>query len=221
MRFAPGEFYHIYNRGVEGRNIFLEKDDYLRFLKGLAAFNSDIPIILNRVYDEEIRSLQENKLAAVVSYCLMKNHIHLLARCEDEVKLALFLQKIFIGYTMYFNIKYQRSGVLFQGRSKSKHIDNDTYLKHVIDYIHLNPLDYSFHKWRNHKIKKLRKARDVIIQYPWSSLSQLLDKNSNSAILDTKLVDELFSNRSELLSSALEWSSETFQNNSDMFLEAV
>jgi putative transposase len=122
MRFAKGEFYHIYNRGVEGRDIFLDDYDYKRFMHGLSAFNVDALVRLRDDIKTDHVSA-EYKLASVLSYVLMKNHVHLLVRCNGEARLSQFLQKLFGGYTMYFNVKYSRKGVLFQGKSKSKHID--------------------------------------------------------------------------------------------------
>ena len=218
MRFFEGEFYHIYNRGVDGRNIFQDKADYERFLKSLAAFNVDLPIEIrfHKNPDSEIRSPSDN-LTSIIAYALMQNHVHLLFRCIDSNKLSQYLQKLFIGYTMYFNKKYERKGVLFQGRSKSKHVNSDRYLNHLVDYIHLNPLDYSFPQWRANAILNPSKAKRELLKYPWSSIHGFLSKSD--PVLDQDLIKELFPTPHSVLNSALEWSAETLSSNPDLFLE--
>lgn len=220
MRFAPDEFYHIYNRGVEGRDIFLDNLDYQRFLDGLLVFNADHPITLRKAKKLDITEiLSLPRLTSVIGYVLMKNHVHFLVKCVNEENLARFLQKLFIGYTMYFNTKYERRGVLFQSGSKSKHIDAQRYLNHVVDYIHLNPLDYVFPEWRRHGIQKPEAAKSALLSYPWSSLNGFLNHESEDA-LDYSLILELFPKPSEVLSSALDWSSEAYEESAEFALES-
>lgn len=137
MRFAPGGFYHIVNRGVDGRILFPQKTYYERFKNGLIAFNSPKPVELRFLMNTEVGPPKE-PLVDVVSYCLMKDHVHMLIRVlKREKDTALFLQKLFGGFTMYFNIRHKRKGVLFQGKALAKHIDKPEYLDHVLRYIHL------------------------------------------------------------------------------------
>lgn len=219
VRFAPSEFYHIYNRGVEGRDIFLDDLDYRRFLDGLLAFNVDHPMTLRKAQKLDITEiLSLPRLTSVIGYISMKNHVHFLVKCGSEKNLARFLQKLFIGYTMYFNTKYQRKGVLFQGGSKSKHINEQRYLNHMIDYIHLNSLDYGFPEWREHGIQKTEAAKSALLNYPWSSLNGFLKKEKDF-VLDYELIGELFPKPSEILSSALCWSSEIYEENVGFMLE--
>ncbi len=223
MRFASGEYYHIYNRGVEKRDIFLDENDYQRFLKGLSIFNLDLDkkLILNRVkVDIEIAYKRPSTLASIICYVLMKNHIHLLVRCNEEVKLSKLLQKIFIGYTMYFNAKYNHSGVLFQGRSRSKHIDKQVYLSHLFNYIHLNHLDYSQSDWRTNSMHDIDAARKIITEYPWSSLGKILSSEKDP-ILDKELIAELFPNSKDVLTSAIDWSYRDLQSEKGLLLEDV
>ncbi|MEK7162230.1 MAG: transposase [Patescibacteria group bacterium] len=218
MRFAPGEFYHIYNRGVEDRSIFQDRADYLRFIIGLWAFNSSNPVAIKDLNKNPEIGSRGRRLASVLSYALMKNHVHLLVRCLKEKDLSEYLQKIFIGYTMYFNLKHQRRGVLFQGKSKSKHVDNDIYLKHLINYIHLNPLDYSFPEWRNGKIKNIKKAEETLLDYSWSSLPGILGTKSD-AIIDRPTIDALTPDKGELLESMWSWSGGIYTRNKEIFME--
>jgi len=220
-RFTEGEFYHIYNRGVEKRDIYLDKADYERFLEGLFKFNNNKPVELrnlDKAGSPEIVSPEE-KLASIISYVLMKNHFHLLINCKNEENLSNFLRKIFIGYTMYFNTKYQRSGVLFEGRSKSKHITKDNYLQHLIYYIHLNPLDYLSPKWREQEIKNAEEAKNFLANYEWSSLAGVSRKKFDP-VLDYNILAELLPERENIGSQISDWSASFYLKNKDYFLDA-
>ena len=134
--FVPGEFYHCYNRGVDKRTTFETAGDFEYFLKILELFN-------DRDTSESVRERQKEKLitnryVSLVAYCINKNHFHLLLREETEGGISKYMQKVSTGYTMYFNQKYNRSGSLFQGKFKSKHVDDDLYLKHLGVYININ-----------------------------------------------------------------------------------
>jgi putative transposase len=88
----------------------------------------------------ELLSLERgDQLVRIGAYCLMPNHFHLLLTEQEEAGISSFMQKLSTGYTMYFNKRNERTGVLFQGKYKSKHADEDRYLKYLISYIHLNP----------------------------------------------------------------------------------
>jgi len=209
MRFAAGEYYHIVNRGVDGRAIFINPEDYVRFLKGLHIFNSSQPKEL-RFSHSEIRSpraMDGKKLVDVVSYCLMKNHVHVLLKAVHPEKTALFLQKNFIGYTMYFNLKYKRRGVLFQGRTKAKHINEGVYLDHILRYIHLNPLDYHDRRWREHGVKDIRRAKTAVLNYPWSSIKGVVG-DIHDPILNLSIVRDLVPSKKEFIHDLLSWSSD-------------
>lgn len=140
--FTNGEFYHIFNRGVEKRNIFLDKTDFERFLKSIEEFNTIKPI--GSLYEN---SFLKNKLGSpttksrlvnVVCYCLNPNHYHFILEQRSEGGISAFLQRLSGGYTRYFNIRRKRSGVLFQGKFKSVHIRSNEYLLHASVYVNLN-----------------------------------------------------------------------------------
>jgi len=210
MRFAEGEFYHIYNRGVDGREIFLKTSDYQRFLDGLLAFNTNCPVTL-REFDYGAKIAKNDKLCSLICYVLMKNHVHFVVRCANPENLSKYLQKVFIGYTAFFNEKYRRIGVLFQGGSKSQHIDSDRYIRHIVDYVHLNPLDYFIPEWRNHGVVSIKVAKNKLLDYQYSSLSAFIGTESNSA-LDFDIIREIFPNPKEVLNSMLEWSTSSLEN---------
>jgi len=120
-------------------------------------------------------SKNQEKIVDILCYCLMPNHFHLLITQKAEKGISVFLQKLGVGYTHYFNKKYGRSVVLFQGHSKSVLIENDSQLLHLSRYIHLNPS----------KLFDLSSDFRLIEEYPWSSC-QAYTKNLNSPILSKK-----------------------------------
>lgn len=137
--FAPRSYYHIYNRGVEKRVIYIDDEDYTYFVNLLKRHLSK-----EKYYDKNGRAYR-NYYGEVelVAYCLMPNHFHfLLYISENERAYSSFLQGILTAYTIYFNKKYKRVGGLFQSTFKASRISNDRYLQHVSRYIHLNPRDY-------------------------------------------------------------------------------
>ena len=139
--FANGEFFHIYNRGVDKRIIFTDKYDVNRFFKSLIEFNVVDPI--GSLYENSFHQLGGStaklmeKLVNIIAYCLNPNHYHLILEQLVDGGISEFMKRIG-GYTWYFNHKYERSGALFQGRFKSVHIDSNEYLLHVSAYVNLN-----------------------------------------------------------------------------------
>ena len=100
-----------------------------------------------------------------------------------------------MGYAKYFNEKYERSGVLWQGTFKKMHITRDAHFMYIPYYIHLNPLDFTYSEWRAGAIKDPRKALAYLREYRWSShLDYLGIKNFPSVIYPLQLAD-VFGNR--------------------------
>lgn len=137
--YAVDQFYHVYNRGVEKREIFLDEQDYIVFLGLLKKYlTGESPNNKNR---HAFKSLSKD--VQLLAYCLMPNHFHLLLYQSSENGITQLLRRISTGYVMYFNERYKRVGPLFQGTYKASHINSDVYLHHISRYIHLNPNDYS------------------------------------------------------------------------------
>lgn len=178
--FSTEEYYHLYNRGVEKRDIFLDNADYHRFLTILGKFN----------YQEEDADCF---LVSVVCYCLMPNHFHLIVQQKVDKGISKFIQRVSTGYTMYFNKRYERSGVLFQSKFKAKHIENDQYLLHLARYIHLNPLDLLMAKDEN----------DLFVQlgnYQWSSFPSYTGQKNHSIVdLDKSVILRQFKNTNDFI----------------------
>lgn len=191
------ELFHVLNRGVEGRKIFTSKNDYFRFVHGLQLFNTRGPAENTTYFLEkniDLRSRYEKyvRLVDIHAWCLMPNHYHLLISERADGGLTLFIRKLNIGYANYFNKKYNRSGSLFQGRTKKILIDKDAHFLHIMHYIHLNPLDLlpETRGWRHAKIGNESSARKHINEYRWSSLHDYRGRKNFPDILTMDVFQE-------------------------------
>lgn len=173
--FSVGEYYHVYNRGVDKRIIFESMGEYKRFLMLLYLCNSNNHVDINKLLLEgrsflDILSLDTGEgITALGAYVLMPNHFHLLARETMNGGLSKFMGKVSTGYSMYFNKKHNRSGSLFQGRFQAKHVKKDEYLRYIFAYIHLNPVKLLEPNWKENGIKNKLVAQKFLDSYSYSS----------------------------------------------------
>ena len=183
------DYYHVINRGVEKRDVFLDDGDFIRFIHDMYVFN-DVRSAPNYVVKERQHARQPKILLHIHAYCLMKNHYHLLLSPITENGISAFMQKLNMGYSKYFNDKYERSGVLWQGTFRKMHITRDAHFMYIPYYIHLNPLDFKYPEWRAGAVRSSRKALTFLREYRWSShLDYLGIKNFPSVIYPLQLAD--------------------------------
>lgn len=171
--FAPGEYYHLYNRGTEKRIIFLDEQDYGYFLYLMYICNTTKSIKLRDV-DENFD--REETIVNIGAYCLMPNHFHILVHEKKEGGISKYTLKLMTGYSMYFNKKYKRTGKLYEGVFKSVHAGRDTYMKYLYSYIHLNPAKLINKNWKENKNRNISKLLDYIFSYPYSSIKEYVNK---------------------------------------------
>ncbi len=140
--FVNGQYYHIYNRGVEKRNIFGTGRDCNHFLKTMSYYQLEGPKPrLSKFFKYQLFKPDLNKrIIDIACYCLMPNHFHFLIKQLKDNGITEFVGKLSNSYTKYFNTRNERVGPLFQGEFKSVLIESDEQLLHVSRYIHLNPL---------------------------------------------------------------------------------
>jgi REP element-mobilizing transposase RayT len=143
--FKKGELYHVFNRGVDKQNIFKDQGDFQRFFRSILEFNSVEPI--GSIFENSTKKRQKerfghpmSKLVNIICYCINPNHYHFILEQLVDGGIEKFIQKLGNGYTKYFDHKYKRSGVLFQGKFKSVHVDYNEYLLHLSVYVNLNNL---------------------------------------------------------------------------------
>ena len=138
--YVENSYYHIYNRGIEGREIFLDQQDYKVFLNYIKqCLLPPAPIPQTKEYQPIYRVKNLNQEIRLTCFCLMPNHFHLLLYQKEKDGIAKFMRSIGTRYTKYFNSRYNRKGGLYQSRYKAVKVDNDAQLLHLTRYIHLNP----------------------------------------------------------------------------------
>ncbi len=193
---ANENYYHVFNRGVEKRTIFLDDEDYERFYQSLYLFNdSNYRNPGNQpLHNESLLAGHEvlkefrNPFVSIISFCLMPNHFHLyLLQLQDE-GISKFLHKLQLGYGHYFNRKYGRTGRLFASTFKAVHIERDEHAMHLPRYIHMNALDRAEPAWREGKVKDWSQAREVLDAFQWSSHSVYLGKEQELPVVDVEVL---------------------------------
>lgn len=136
--FVSDAFYHVYNRGWNLGNIFIDAADYRYFEKLLARHLS--PKIVEDKNGKGYKHLYPE--VHLIAYCLMGNHFHILFYQYDESAITRLMTSLIPAYTAYFNKRHKRRGSLFESRYKAVWIENDTQLMHITRYIHLNHSKY-------------------------------------------------------------------------------
>jgi len=138
--FVNKEHYHIYNRGVDKRDIFKDEEDVERFFQSMQEFNTVHPVgsLYENSFKKDKVKNQPAKLVEIVCYCLNPNHFHFVLEQVADNGISEFMKRLGGGYTWYFNNRHKRGGSLFQGRFKSVHISSNPYLLHLGSYVNLN-----------------------------------------------------------------------------------
>jgi len=195
--FAAGEFFHVYNRGVDKRTIFTQRKDFDRFLQSMEEFNTIEPI--GSLYENNFfkmkfghRKSKTSKLVNVVCYCLNPNHYHLILEPVIDDGISEFMRRLSIGYTKYFNIKHERNGALFEGKYKRIIIKNESHFVHLPYYIHCNPLDLIAPEWRQRELGNYKKAMKFLENYRWSSHLDYLGKKNFPSVTQRDFLLDFF-----------------------------
>ena len=169
VNFVEGEYYHLYNRGNSKQTIFHDAQDHWYFINLLSIMNTEVRL---KTREAKESSVNGDNIISVGAYCLMPNHFHIVVRQEKEKGITMFMLKLSTAYVMYYNKKYKRTGALFEGKFKSKYAGEDSYLKYLFAYVHLNPLKILDPNWKQ-KAKHLPKDMLTFLeQYPYSSFNE-------------------------------------------------
>ncbi|MFH1838488.1 MAG: transposase [Candidatus Kuenenbacteria bacterium] len=166
---GENNYFHIFNRGNNNQNIFLNKEDYEFFI---------LKIKQNIFPDKNLKRMNPLPYGSfsLLSYCLMPNHFHLLLKQNNKYTAQQLLLRICTSYSKYFNKKYKRVGHIFQDRFKQVDIDDDEQLLWLHAYINLNPA--------------LDKIIDQPEKYKWSSYNEFL--NNQDGLCDKNFINEKF-----------------------------
>ena len=201
VKFADREYYHLFSRGVEKRKIFLGKTDYERFLALLYILNQEdhfhVSNFLNKGQKNILDIYEQRRskpLVSIQAYSLMPNHFHLVVQEITDNGISSFMMKVLTAYSMYFNIKNERSGPLFVRPFRSEHIDNDPYFLHIFNYVHLNCLDLCEKDWEEKGLKNKERAKEFLNNYRYASYRDYLGRQRvESNILDIKALPDFVS----------------------------
>jgi len=193
---ANNEIYHVFNRSIEQKPIFTDKRerdralltlDFYRFSKISTGLAQVLKLELERrnFFLSQLKEKGE-KLAEILSFCLMPNHYHLLLRQIQEGGIREFISNFGNSYTRYFNTKHKRVGPIFQGYFKSVRIEDEEQLIHVVRYVHLNP------------VVSYLVSQDDLEKYPYCSFQEYLGKKegfcNKNIVMDHFLSIDKFTN---------------------------
>lgn len=198
--FNNENFYHIFNRGIDKRKIFLTKRDYERFIMALYLFNDE------NINDYDLTSLdlrglasygnKRKQLVEIIHWSFMPNHFHLFIRQNIYNGISTFMQRVGTSYTMYFNKTRERRGRLFEGTFKARHVEADDYFSHLGIYIDTNHTDLIWPGWKENGIptKNLEIIKERLTEYKWSSFNEyyLKKKSLIPGFTNKKLFFEIF-----------------------------
>ena len=167
--YVENGYYHVYNRGIDKREIFIDKTDYSVFLNLLKRYLTPPEQNIdknnkNKVGPRIYRYRTDlYKKIQLISYCLMPNHFHLMIKQATKEAMTDIMRALTNSYVVYFNKKYKRSGPLFSGKYKAILIEGESYLLHLTRYIHLNPMALGI-------------TRSDLVNYPYSSYASYLER---------------------------------------------
>lgn len=196
--YKENGYYHVYNRGVDKRKIFMDEQDYAVFLHLLKYY-------LSPPSKEDKHPLSDTSTAVIrprpienlhqevnlLAYCLMPNHFHLLIKQKSIDGMTKLIHKLLTIYSMYFNRRHKRIGHLFQGCYKAVLADNDEQVLHLSRYIHLNPVKLtgsdpvrwpysSLAYYLGEKTAKWVKPKEILECFEKIEKNKLTNKNYNS-----------------------------------------
>lgn len=202
--YVENGHYHIYNRGVEKRAIFLDEQDCTIFLHYLKLYLSPIEELkkLNLPGLRIWRFIRQNLSREVdlLSFALMPNHIHLQIKQKTTNGIVKLMRRLSTSYVMYFNRKYQRIGGLFQNTYKAALVQSDPYLLHLSRYIHLNPskitsntIDFpefsSYPYYLGHKTASWIKPQEILSYFKSAQSADLKDMLSYQSFVENYQTD--------------------------------
>ena len=211
------EIYHVLNRGVDKRKIFLDTQDYFRFIHDLFEFNDRKRVstvlynfnknLKNKYLDIQCPNIRRSRklLVNIHAFCAMPNHYHILISPLADNGIPKFMQKLNMGYSKYFNQKYKRKGTLFEGRYKSILVTDESHFYHLPYYVHLNPLDLKFPEWRKGEVKSYKAALKFLEDYRWSSHLDYIGKKNFPSVTNREFLLEVFDGEKEYKKSTKEW----------------
>lgn len=211
-QYIEDGYYHLYNRGVEKRLIFMDMQDYAVFISYLKEYllpkdgnamreKLTDTNISSRERDKIIKTLRLNNFSSEISllaYCLMPNHFHFLVKQKSAQSIDIFMQSLSTRYTMYFNRKYTRVGSLCQAVYKASLVDNDEYLLHLSGYIHKQAINLnqasSYPEYAGERNTEWIKSEEILNYFsknnPLFSYQEFINQDTQPILPQEMILDE-------------------------------
>lgn len=218
VEITSGEYYHVYNRAIDGRVIFENSNDFRRFQALLFFCNlrgASLPNHLGRLCGSTLSVAQRREIQVldreyerhveVCVYSIMPNHFHIKISPNHGDGCEKFLHKLEMSYSKYCNAKLDRNGHVFQGSYEAVHVSSDQQWQHLTNYIHGNPLDLFMPKWRDGNIADWRDAEEFLKNYKWSSLPVFSGCSETYPVLDREYTETRFAKPEDVLLELKEW----------------
>jgi len=204
--FDRNQPFHILSRAVEGREIFKEKEDCLRFIFQMYAANTGKPafnlrrkdiveIARNILAGEKIASdavINEHPpLVSILSFSLVFNHYHFSLVANVKGGITSFMQRLNIGFAKYINLKYKRRGALFESRYKAVPVQSDFQMDAVLRYINIiNPLDVYQPGWRDVGLTDQERAFKFLDEYQFSSFPDIFGRRNSKITAPQEMLEK-------------------------------
>ncbi|OGW75461.1 MAG: hypothetical protein A2Z72_07110 [Omnitrophica bacterium RBG_13_46_9] len=152
--------YHLYNKSIADYTIFNNNVEFERIIQAIRYYqylfeakpSTSLSYLIKRKIDTGnpvmgpcdtggcAAKRKRNKLIEIIAYCIMPTHLHLLVEELKKDGISIFLRNILNSYTRFFNMRHNRKGPLWEGRTKRVEVKSDEQLYRVTRYIHLNPV---------------------------------------------------------------------------------
>lgn len=205
--FDRNQPFHVLSRAVEGRGIFKEEEDCLRFVFQIYAANTGKPafnlhrkdviriardILAGKKIAPDLIINEHSPFVSILSFSLVFNHYHFNLIANVKGGITSFMQRLNIGFAKYINLKYERKGTLFESRYKIVPIQSAFQMDAVLRYINIiNPLDIYQPGWRGDGLTNQEGAFRFLDEYQFSSFPDIFGKR-NSKIVASREVLEKF-----------------------------
>ena len=143
--YVEGGIYYIYIRGLDRKELFRDEEDFEFYLNQLERYLTPYKTDSNTRFKTErpyiVRHKQEMSLNGEVfllAFCLMPDHIHLLIRQINADGMTELMRRVGTNYVMHYNMKYHRSGTLFENGYRAVKVDSEEQIIHLSRFIHRN-----------------------------------------------------------------------------------
>ena len=234
--------YHIVAKATDGKAIFDSEEDSSRFILQLYAANIGKPVI--NLYRKDVTKAaqalllgdplpkgfvvrEHDPLVDIFSFALVKDHYHLGLVPAQKEGIPKFMQKLNLAFAKYFNMKYKRHGMLFEGRFAGAPITSPAQLNVILRYINVKKvLDVHEPGWSMSGLKDKKAALDFLSAYPYSSFPDLFKERSSKLVseevrstLRKMLGEDFFANIDDHMESSKNFMKEQAKSYKDLFLE--